>query len=161
MDLASAHIVDCLWLIIHFSCHCELLMLNYRWQIWRIQLYATHLVAHWWNLPILVFLKLFVCSSLRCLYRPTSAAGDEEPVADQVTGEEQTTEEALPQTQAFLVQREAQVHQLTYGSQWVQISFFFTTRWYFRSRLKLKYKTSIWSPKLFHIKNIHKRWWNK
>ena len=51
------------------------------------------------------------------MYRPTSAAGDEEPVADQVAGEEQTTEEALPQTQAVLVQREAQVHQLTHGSQ--------------------------------------------
>lgn len=55
--------------------------------------------------------------SFRRLYRPPSAAGDEEPVADQVAREEQTSEEALPQTQAFLIQREAQVHQLTYGSQ--------------------------------------------
>lgn len=62
-----------------------------------------------------------VSSSLRRLYRPSSAAGDEEPVADQVPGEEQTTEEALPQTQAVLVQREAQVHQLAHGSQWVQM----------------------------------------
>lgn len=55
--------------------------------------------------------------SLRRVYRPSSAAGDEESVADQVTGEEQTTEEAVAQTQAVLVQREAQVHQLTHGSQ--------------------------------------------
>ena len=61
-------------------------------------------------------MSVYICP-LRRLYRPTSAAGDEEPVADQVTGEEQTTEEALPQTQAFLVQREAQVRQFTHGSQ--------------------------------------------
>lgn len=54
--------------------------------------------------------------SLRCVCRPPSAAGDEEPVAEQVAGEEQTTEEAVAQTQAVLVQREAQVHQLTHGS---------------------------------------------
>lgn len=58
-----------------------------------------------------------VSLSFRRLHRPSSAAGDEEPVAGQVAGEEQTTEEALPQTQAVLVQREAQVHQLAHGSQ--------------------------------------------
>lgn len=34
--------------------------------------------------------------SLRCVHRPASAAGDEEPVAVQVAGEEQTPKEALP-----------------------------------------------------------------
>lgn len=59
----------------------------------------------------------FVCLCLRCLCRPTAATSDEEPVAEQVSGKEQTTEETFPQTQACHIQREAQVHQLTYGSQ--------------------------------------------
>lgn len=73
------------------------------------------------NIFFMKFIFLSLVSSaavfLRRLYRPAAAAGDEEPMADQVTGEEQTTEEALPQTQALLIQREAQVHQLAHGSQ--------------------------------------------
>lgn len=56
-------------------------------------------------------------SSRRRVGRPAAAAGPEESVADEVAGEEQTAEEAVAQKQAVLVQREAQVHQLTHGSQ--------------------------------------------
>lgn len=74
---------------------------------------------HYYTLnPAVSVLRLLLYGPFhRRLYQSTSAAGDEEPVAEQVTGEEQTSEEAFPQTQAFLVQREAQVHQLAYGSQ--------------------------------------------
>jgi hypothetical protein len=37
-------------------------------------------------------------------------------VAEQGVGPQQAPEEALPQTQALLLQREAQVHQLPHGS---------------------------------------------
>lgn len=67
--------------------------------------------------PVCTSSECLLLPSLRRLYRAPSAARDEESVADEVTGEDQTTEEALPQTQAVLVQREAQVHQLSHGSQ--------------------------------------------
>ena len=53
---------------------------------------------------------------LRRVCRLASAAGAEEPVAEQGPGEEQALEEACPQTQTLL-QRQAQVLQLAHGSQ--------------------------------------------